>query len=203
MSRQIYLDLDRTLFRTSEFDEHRWQLLEQWFPEVIVAEREWSRRTEFFVYNDALYAYDFAAHMRALGLDAVAIMRRLQQSSLADGQLEYEGTAELLAWAKSQGDVTILTYGPGNYQRLKAALCPSLEGVAVVTTLRPKHEYFRALTLDDVVWMVDDKPIGVELPAEVRFIQVAGYNGLPVPDEAPWPVATTLSAVVALIKQQG
>lgn len=202
MSRQLFFDLDRTLFRTSEFDQQRWQLLEQWFPGVILAEREQPRQYEFFLHSGELYAYDCVAHLQALGLDAPAVLARLRQSPLADGRLEYEGTAQLIAWAQQQGEVTVLTYGPDEYQRLKAALCPSLREVTVVTTLRPKHEYFYELTLEGEVWMVDDKPIGDELPAGVRFIQAAGYNALPVPDGAAWPVATTLADISAIIEQQ-
>lgn len=202
MSRHLFIDLDRTLFRTTEFDQQRWQLLEQWFPEVVSAEQERPRQYEFFVHSGELYAYEFTAHLQALGLDVSAVLERLRQSALADGRLEYEGTAQLIAWAQQQGEVTVLTYGPDEYQRLKAALCPSLREVTVVTTLRPKHEYFYELTLEGEVWMVDDKPIGDELPAGVRFIQAAGYNALPVPDGAAWPVATTLADVSAIIEQQ-
>lgn len=200
MSRHLFIDLDRTLFRTTEFDQQRWQLLEQWFPEVVSAEQERPRQYEFFVHSGELYAYEFTAHLQALGLDAAAVLERLRQSALADGRLEYEGTVQLIAWAQQQGEVTVLTYGPDEYQRLKAALCPSLREVTVVTTLRPKHEYFYELTLEGEVWMVDDKPIGDELPAGVRFIQAAGYNALPVPDGAAWPVATTLADVSAIIE---
>ncbi|MDO4773746.1 MAG: hypothetical protein Q4A37_01305 [Candidatus Saccharibacteria bacterium] len=199
MNRRLFFDLDRTLFRTSDFDQQRWELLEQWYPTVISAAKEQPRQYEFFIHDDDLYAYDFTAHMTALGLDVGEVMQRLRQSALADGRLEYDGVPELMQWAQTVGRVAVLTYGPDGYQRLKAALCPSLKGIEVVVVQRPKHEYFRQQLMPGGVWMVDDKPIGDELPEGVAFIQVAGYNELSVPAGAMWPVATTVSEVAEIV----
>ena len=121
------------------------------------------------------------------------------QSALADGRMEYDGVAEVVAWARQRGTVHVLTYGPANYQRFKAALCPSLEGVEIITTLQPKGEYFREQCPTGEVWMVDDKPIGGDLPDGVRFIQTAEYNGVTASEHLAWPVATALSQIPEIV----
>ena len=197
MSLKLFLDLDRTLFRTSELDEAEWGLLGQQFG--IDSEAELARRTDFYVRDEKAYYYDFAAHVRAAGLGEEAVFAFLLQSELADGRMEYDGVAELVAWARQRGTVHVLTYGPANYQRFKAALCPSLEGAEIITTLQPKGDYFREQRPTGEVWMVDDKPIGSDLPDTVRFIQTAEYNGIVAPEHPAWPVATALSQIPDII----
>ena len=197
MSLKLVLDLDRTLFRTSDLDEAEWGLLGQRFG--IDSEAELARRTNFYKYDEKAYYYDFAAHVRAAGLGEKVAFAFLLQSELADGQMEYDGVAELVAWARQRGTVHVLTYGPANYQRFKAALCPSLEGVEIITTLQPKGDYFCEQHLTGEVWMVDDKPIGSELPDGVWFIQTADYNGIAAPEHPAWPVATALSQIPDII----
>lgn len=197
MSLKLVLDLDRTLFRTSELDEAEWGLLGQQFG--IDSEAELARRTDFHVRTEKAYYYDFAAHVRAAGLGEEAVFAFLLQSELADGRMEYDGVAELVAWARQRGTVHVLTYGPANYQRFKAALCPSLEGAEIITTLQPKGDYFREQRPTGEVWMVDDKPIGGDLPDGVRFIQTAEYNGIAAPEHPAWPVATALGQIPEIV----
>ena len=197
MSLKLVLDLDRTLFRTSELDAAEWGLLGQQFG--IDSEAELKRRTDFHVRTEKAYYYDFAAHVRAAGLDDEETFSFLLQSALADGRMEYDGVAELVAWARQRGTVHVLTYGPANYQRFKAALCPSLEGTEIITTLQPKGDYFREQCPTGEVWMVDDKPIGGDLPDNVRFIQTAEYNGIAAPEHPAWPVATALGQIPEIV----
>ena len=197
MSLKLVLDLDRTLFRTSELDAAEWGLLGRQFG--IDSEAELARRTDFHVRTEKAYYYDFAAHVRAAGLDDEEAFSFLLQSALADGRMEYDGVAEVVAWARQRGTVHVLTYGPANYQRFKAALCPSLEGVEIITTLQPKGEYFREQCPTGEVWMVDDKPIGGDLPDGVRFIQTAEYNGVTASEHLAWPVATALSQIPEIV----
>lgn len=197
MSLKLVLDLDRTLFRTSDLDEAEWGLLGQQFG--IDSEAELARRTDFHVRDEKAYYYDFVAHVRAAGLGEETVFAFLLQSELADGRMEYDGVAELVAWARQRGTVHVLTYGPVNYQRFKAALCPSLEEVEIITTLQSKSDYFREQRLTGEVWMVDDKPIGSELPDGVRFIQTAGYNDIAAPEDPAWPVATALSQIPEIV----
>jgi len=197
MSLNLFLDLDRTLFRTSELDAAEWGLLGQQFG--IDSEAELKRRTDFYVRTEKAYYYDFAAHVQAAELGEEAVFSFLLQSTLADGRMEYDGVAELVAWARQRGTVHVLTYGPANYQRFKAALCPSLEGVEIITTLQSKSDYFREQRPTGEVWMVDDKPIGGDLPDSVRFIQTVEYNNITAPEHPAWPVATALSQIPGII----
>lgn len=197
MSLNLFLDLDRTLFRTSELDEAEWGLLGRQFG--IDSEVELARRTDFHVRDEKAYYYDFAAHVRAAGLDEKEAFSFLLQSALADGRMEYDGVAELVVWAGQCGTVHVLTYGPANYQRFKAALCPSLKEAEIITTLQSKSEYFREQRPTGEVWMVDDKPIGGDLPDGVRFIQTAEYNGIVAPEHPAWPVATALGQIPEIV----
>lgn len=197
MSLKLVLDLDRTLFRTSELDEAEWGLLGQQFG--IDSEAELARRTDFHVRTEKAYYYDFAAHVRAAGLNDEETFSFLLQSTLANGRMEYDGVAELVTWARQRGTVHVLTYGPANYQRFKAALCPSLEGAEIITTLQSKGDYFREQYLTGEVWMVDDKPIGSDLPDTVRFIQTVEYNGIAAPEHPAWPVATALGQIPEIV----
>lgn len=197
MSLRVFLDLDRTLFRTSELDEAEWGLLGRQFG--IDSEAELARRTDFHVRTETAYYYDFAAHVRAAGLDDEETFSFLLQSALADGRMEYDGVAELVTWAKQRGTVHVLTYGPANYQRFKAALCPSLKEAEIITTLQSKGDYFREQCPTGEVWMVDDKPIGGDLPDTVRFIQTAEYNGIVAPEHPAWPVATALGQIPEIV----
>ena len=197
MSLNLFLDLDRTLFRTSELDAAEWGLLGQQFG--IDSEAELKRRTDFYVRTEKAYYYDFAAHVQAAELGEEAVFSFLLQSTLADGRMEYDGVAELVAWARQRGTVHVLTYGPANYQRFKAALCPSLKEAEIITTLQSKSEYFREQRPTGEVWMVDDKPIGDDLPDTVRFIQTAEYNGIAAPEHPAWPVATALGQIPGIV----
>lgn len=197
MSLNLFLDLDRTLFRTSELDAAEWGLLGQQFG--IDSEAELKRRTDFYVRTEKAYYYDFAAHVQAAELGEEAVFSFLLQSTLADGRMEYDGVAELVAWARQRGTVHVLTYGPANYQRFKAALCPSLEGVEIITTLQSKSDYFREQRPTGEVWMVDDKPIGGDLPDGVRFIQTVEYNDITASENPKWSVATALSQIPGII----
>ena len=197
MSLKLFLDLDRTLFRTSELDKAEWGLLGRQFG--IDSEAELARRTDFHVRTETAYYYDFVAHVRKAGLGEKAAFAFLLQSELADGRMEYDGVAELVTWAKQRGTVHVLTYGPANYQRFKAALCPSLKEAEIITTLQSKGEYFREQCPTGEVWMVDDKPIGGDLPDNVRFIQTAEYNSIAAPEHPAWPVATALSQIPGII----
>ena len=197
MSLKLFLDLDRTLFRTSELDEAEWGLLGRQFG--IDSEAELARRTDFYVRDGKAYYYDFAAHVRAAGLGEEVVFAFLLQSTLADGRMEYDGVAELVTWAKQRGTVHVLTYGPANYQQFKAALCPSLKEAEIITTLQSKGDYFREQRLTGEVWMVDDKPIGSDLPDNVRFIQTAEYNSIAAPEHPAWPVATALGQIPEIV----
>lgn len=190
MKKTVYLDLDRTLYRTSLATKEKWRVLSERYPQIDIAV-EYARQHDFYIHKDNAYAYDFSAHVAAIGLDVSDVYEVLRGSELVDGRLEYDGTHALVAHARTLGEVKILTYGIDDYQRLKASLCPSLADIPVITTLRPKGEYLQD---KGDVWLVDDKPLAGELPPNVRFIRVC--HDTPTPG-----AATSLANVVSALKR--
>ena len=168
----FYLDLDRTLFRTERVYEIIAKIAEL-YPEKPSLVDGYELRHNHYVYPFAAegdtrtYSHDLSWWLRDHGLDPGSVYGRLLESELTDGRFEYKDVAELVGQLKSRGEVKILTFGVDEYQRFKAALCPSLEGVEVITTLKSKTEYLNRYGRDGD-WMVDDKLItgakkGVEL----------------------------------------
>ena len=198
MSLMVYLDLDRTLYRTDLSGQLIWQEVSRLYPRVDANQRQSQR--DFYIHRGDLYAYDFSAHLVSLDLNPVEVYQQIRQSELADGRLEYKGVSDLVSWIRQNGEVKVLTYGVDDFQRLKAALCPSLDGVQVITVLKPKSDFFKNLELDGRVWMVDDKPIGEELPEGVRFIQVI-HGGVEAGCWLECPIAMSLSDTLNLLQK--
>lgn len=200
MSLKIFLDLDRTLYRTDLGTRLIWREIARGFP-VVDDTHELARQDEFYVHDGDSYAYDMRAHLVSLGLDEGEVFEHVRRSETADGRLEYEGVDELVSWAREVGEVAILTYGYDDYQRMKASLCPSINGVEIITTLRPKGDFFK--TIQGEAWLVDDKPIGDELPEHVRFVQVLHSDeGEVSPDESsPWYRVDSLRAVLDILQK--
>lgn len=185
----IYLDLDRTLFKTGAVST-LWQSISEQHPEIGDA---FAGRETYYHYVDDLYYYDMGAHLSALGLEPEAVYGELIASGYADGRFEYDGAGELVESLLDHGyDVRIMTFGSDDYQRFKASLCPSLLGLPIITTLRPKPEVLE--DLEDGCWLVDDRPLGDELPSNVSFVQVS-LEGKPAPPDALWPVKHSLGEV--------
>ncbi|HEX8389820.1 MAG TPA: hypothetical protein VF597_00150 [Candidatus Saccharimonadales bacterium] len=185
----VYVDLDRTLFRTSLIKQ-LWGELGRLYPDIDV-KAAYTHRAEYYRTLGDLYSHDMTAQLQSIGISADEAYVKLHEQ-LRDGRFEYEGATELMSWLKQAADVRVLTFGFDDYQRFKASLCPSLRGIPVVTTLLPKREHF---SLENKpCWLIDDKPVGSELPAFVRFIQVS-LEGKPQPDTVAWPVFTHLNEV--------
>ncbi len=193
----VYLDVDRTLFNTDLFDELRWQLLRQKYG---VDSNERARQPEFYRRWDDMWFYDFSAHMNDIGISVDEVYEYLHGSALADGRLEYDGVGELVEWIQVHGTARLLTYGADDYQRLKVVLCPSLQGLEIITTQASKGHFFATHTLNGSIWMVDDKPIGDELPGNVHFIWVS-FASVSTPPTGAWPVAQSLHDVIRILQK--
>ena len=183
----VYVDLDRTLFQTSRTEEI-WQAVEQLYP-AIDANEQSARATEFHTDTPYGYCYDFFAQLKSLGIDSNDARRRLLTLPLADGRLQFDGEAELVAWLNERADVTILSFGKRDYQSFKQALCPALDGIPLETVMGSKGEW---LADKGECWLIDDKP-QTDLPPNVRFIQVS-LEGKEVVSQ-PWLVLTSLADV--------
>lgn len=186
----FYLDLDRTVFRTHQAGALFAALAER-YPENTSLRDGYAMREAYYVFPGAdhgdmkTYYHDLVAQLRAVGLDPAQAFRRLR-SELGDGRFEYEGTQALIAALRARGTVTILTYGEDVYQRFKVSLCPSLQGVDVVTIIGSKAEYLNTHAADGD-WIIDDKIIDglnpgvrtvhiqhdVEKPADVHSLEEA------------------------------
>lgn len=185
----VYLDLDRTLFKTADMDVV-WEYIDSLYPDTAGAFEDVE---SYFHYVGDLHYYDMSAHLQALGLDPAEVYAAVIGSRYADGRLETEGVGELIASLQADGyDVQVLTFGSDDYQRFKAALCPSLRGIPVITTLRAKPDVLEEL--GEECWLVDDRPIGDELPGNVSFVQVSP-DGAAVPYDADWTVKHSLREV--------
>lgn len=185
---KVFLDLDRTIFDTDRAIEF-WQVWAEYYdivPEICVAERD-----QFYIWKDETYMHDMSNQLRSYGIDSNQAYRQVIESEMSDGRLEMPYASELVTWLKGVADVAVLTYGPDDYQRCKAALCPSLVGIPVVTTLQPKLEI---LCESGDCWLIDDKDLGVKPPDNIHFVQVISPDDIVVQDK-PWPIYSSLKAV--------
>ena len=180
MSRTFYLDLDRTLFRTDMAGEIVSAIAAHYLEKPALA-RGYSERERYYTYpfldqgDTKTYFHDVTRWLGDNEVDAAEVYAWLESSSLADGRFENDGVKDLVASLRRYGSVKILTFGEDAYQRVKAALCPSLKGVEIVTTLEPKGEYLAqyGITGD---WLLDDKNVS-GLPEGVRLVQI-DHTGL-------------------------
>ena len=187
MKPAVYLDLDRTLFRTNETYQI-WDEIGRLYPQIDAAE-QYQKRLDYHLYVGDLYYCDMARHLSDIGLVPEEVYTRLADGRLYDGRFEFEGVHELIEALRGKTDLRIFTFGTDDYQRFKASLCPSLFNIPVVATLRPKAELLTDLNTS--CWLVDDKPIGHELPPHAEFVQV-NLEGMPLIDTTSWPIFTSL-----------
>lgn len=186
----IYLDLDRTLLRTDALEE-LWDYLRTEYPHLA---DHMGRNEDYLRYVDDMSYYDFGAQLADMGLEPDVIYAELAESEYADGRYEYDGASELITSLRANGfELSVLTFGADDYQRFKASLCPSLAGMQIITTNRPKYDVLSEIA-EDGCWLVDDRPIGDELPNNVSFVQVS-QEGQPFPHDALWPIKQNLQEV--------
>lgn len=189
---KLFLDLDRTLFRTKDVPLI-WQQIAAMYPSVD-ADKAYLDQPSYYVWSEGLYYHDFSHQLKDLGLEPSQVYEHVRSSELADGRMSFEGANEFIADVMAKHDVAVLTYGLSDYQGFKASLCPALADVPIITTLRPKREYLQETGES---WLVDDKPLGNELPEHVSFIQVS-LEGNQAPVQR-WPVCTSLLEVGRIV----
>ena len=159
----FYLDLDRTIFRTDQIAKF-FPVLGRLYPENNAIRTAYKTRESYHVFphleegDTKTYYYDLTSQLEHAGLDAEQVFSELRDTELGDGRFEYEGAEELVRVLKAYGDVKVLTYGEETYQKFKASLCPSLQGLEVITTVELKVKYLNQhSTAQD--WIIDDKVI--------------------------------------------
>lgn len=186
---RLYLDLDRTVFDTDRaillWDElaKHYDLI----PEACVMDRD-----SYYSWPvPGTYYHDLSRQLEAYGIFPEEAYELLRRSPLADGRLQLPYTAQLVETLAPLTEMTVLTFGADDYQRLKADLCPALKNIPVVTTLGDKRAVLE--TAGDC-WLVDDKVPGAAPPDNVRFVQVA-VPGATVEADKPWPLCSNLKEV--------
>lgn len=185
----VYLDLDRTLFQTSRVKEI-WDQIGKLYSDVDV-DTAFENRSEYYHFVGDSYYHDMSAQLEALGLEPELVYEELRQSEIADGRFEFEGCKELIAELSPHAELHVFTFGTDDYQRFKASLCPSLHGIPVTTTLASKADVLDEF--QEECWLVDDKPIGLELPGNVSFVQVSLEGG--EANSLDWPIFHSLREV--------
>ncbi|MGB4762733.1 MAG: hypothetical protein WBP12_05265 [Candidatus Saccharimonas sp.] len=191
----FYIDLDRTLFRTESANEI-FAMVEYLYPENYRARGGYTKRAEHYVYprvsegDTTTYYHDVSQWLRDVGIDAKEAFERMVVSVIADGRFEYPGVEELVRSLQTYGEVKLLTYGEGMYQRFKARLCPSLHGIEVITTVQPKAEFLNRYAREGD-WMIDDKEI-VGLKPRIETVRI-------VHDKTVAGVCASLQEVEAVV----
>ncbi len=195
----VFLDLDRTLFDTRQAIE-LWRVLELHYG--IDAEACAAERSNWYVWTDkTTYYHDFSAQLRSYDIDVSAAYEYIRHSRIGTGALEFPYTGVLVSELADLADVKVLTFGADDYQRLKASLCPSLASTEIITTTESKGRILEQYGHGRECWMIDDKPIGHELPAGVHFAQVALEAEVPDYTE-DWPIFTSLKDVKEYMYEQ-
>lgn len=172
--RVIYIDLDRTTFRTDKANE-LFAVIERLYPDNNKIRDGYTKRNEYYVFahanngDNTTYYHDIVRQLHDAGLDAREVFRRLHEE-LADGRFEYPYLNECITTLKAYGTVKVLTYGEDVYQRFKASLCPSLGGTEVVTLIGSKSEYL-ATNAQAGDWIIDDKRLDT-IPEGIRAIHI-------------------------------
>lgn len=188
----VYLDLDRTLFRTHDSGRQIWDVVGELYEQVDSA-KAYAKREDYYITVGNLYYHDMSAQLRDLGLEPQDVYEALLKTDLADGRFEIYGCHDLVKSLEKDGyEPRVFTFGPDDFQRFKTSLCPSLRELPVITTLRPKHEHLDLS--EEECWLVDDKPIGDELPGSVSFVQVSLESNEVLP-ETDWPIFYSLRDV--------
>lgn len=195
----VFLDLDRTLFDTRQAGL-LWQELAKRYD--IDAAKCTAERSNWYEWvDDTTYYHDFSQQLTDYGIDASEAYEYLRQSPLAQGVFEFPYVDVLVRTLQEIADVKVLTFGIDDYQQLKASLCPSLRGVEIITTLESKTTVLGRYMNKYDCWLVDDKPVGNELPKNVHFIQVALESEVPDYTVA-WPIFTSLKEVKEYLYEQ-
>lgn len=157
----FYLDLDRTTFRTEKAEE-LYDALAQLYPDNELIKCGYEQRGDYYMLSDdhdgdgnKLYCHDLVAQLHDSGIDSDQAFAQLEKT-LGDGRFEYPGVAALVQALRERGTIKILTYGVESYQRFKARLCPSLQGIEIDVVMEPKSTYLNQYTGPND-WMIDDK----------------------------------------------
>ena len=166
LSYSLVLDLDRTLFDTSQFIHDTSEVLEAEFG--VDAHRFTQDIPKHYIQtSEALRTYDLFGHIAHLNLDDKAVEYCLKSELPrkprgVNGYL-YSNTADFLDFVQSRTEIevtSVLTYGKGRTQNLKLFLAAAvLEDLFSAITEESKDAYLRAHFPNGQGIIIDDKDI--------------------------------------------
>lgn len=197
ISQTIYLDLDRTLFRTDDFTVPLWQTIAELYDRPEYA-AEASRVKEYYLPNDVQPLYGLAHHAASVGIRDRALFDKLANSKLSQTDWLYPGADELITWLRARGAVEVLTWGEDDFQSLKLQLCPLLTALPahIIQTNKATWLKDRAPAL-----IVDDRPLAPQLKGSgVDAIQILHADARSTGNVA-WPVVGSLVELLEYLKQ--
>lgn len=189
----VALDLDDTLLQNRSMIRGVWQHIATTFPEAGVdPDMAYASLQKYYVETfPGLFAYNFDKHLLRHGVDLASAYKSIAASELADGRYEIDNLAGFMTDVQKIADMLIVTFGYDSYQRLKASLCPSLDGIEIITTLESKALVLRQHK--SVHYLVDDRPVS-NLPDTIKFVMVS-LVGKTVDESAHRPVYSSLLEV--------
>ena len=207
----IYVDLDRTIINTTQWLREIAEALAQLYPAQVTAKEFLAAQPRYMLRpktNPTAPTYVLAAQLAALGLDAASVIEQLEQTTLADGHLQYPGVAQMLR---------TLSHDPIT-PHCKARLCPAVRalvaqqgGQVIITTLQDKAQWLRraaAANPGQIIYLIDDKPVATAFASEsdppIRCVQI-DHTGQLTPRSinwrsGEWPICHTLAQATNIIQ---
>lgn len=153
---RVYLDLDRTLFDTDLFSDTLFTAVENIYG--ISAGQFHKDMPNYFIHHGALRYYDFFAHVTALGLDPQEVQEHAHRF-LRAGDFMFADAHLLLKTLKDLPvEISIVSFGPSNYQDFKVSFLPDLHRIPLVTILENKAAYLAAQDALPTL-LVDDRVV--------------------------------------------
>ncbi len=191
----VYLDLDRTLFRTDDFMSKLWQTLADLYGWAKLTQ-ESNRLAGHYVHqDDGQKLYDLSAHLKEVNIEPADAYGRLHHSKLAGDDWLYPDAVKLVGWLSTHSRVEILTYGAHDFQRLKLDFCPKLADVPATIIQTDKADWLRGKTS---TLLIDDKPVAAGEGVDV--LQIV-HGGARQGDATGQRVYGSLSEVLAQLQQ--
>lgn len=153
---RVLLDLDRTLLDTDAVTAAVLHALHTLYglPEAELTQEV----PTYYVGAGNLRYYDFFTHITAKGIDPLEAVTKIR-ATLAGKDFLYPDAHALLNFlAHAPQQVSVVSYGPANYQDFKFSLVPELQHMPFVTVLELKSAYLARLAAAPTL-LVDDRVV--------------------------------------------
>lgn len=195
---RVLVDLDDTLLDTYKWWASVWSTIADNYPGISKSEGAKPRLREFYMHFEGRPStYDFHGHLDTLGLLAhKSDIYDLVVKDLSSQTLDYNGVAEFIEQAERFGELTVVTFGIEDIQKLKVASRPLLQQVDMATTLDFKPDVIAQMkqgSPDVHMVVIDDANIGQQLQrSNVDFIWATWSQTAHSRNQRkglePWPV---------------